>query len=147
MGDLLMPDLLNCPRCNKIFVKNFRDVCPDCYKQEEEDFQAVYQFVRKKENRMASILEVEEATEVEQALIYKFIKQGRISLHSFPNLSYPCEACDTMIREGRICSVCKGNITGGLDRLESEKRFEKRKIQEENRKITTYHSLKNRLDK
>lgn len=142
-----MAELLNCPRCNKIFVKSFRDVCQDCQKQEDQDFQTVYQYVRKKENRMASIIEVETATGVDQQFIYKFIKQGRISLQSFPNLAYPCDACGTMIREGRICGSCKGNITSGLDRLEAEKKFEARKRHEENSRITTYHSLKNNRDK
>jgi flagellar operon protein (TIGR03826 family) len=140
-----VPELLNCPQCNKIFVKSFRDICPDCYKEEEDAFETVYQFVRKKDNRMASIEEVEKATGVDEDLIYKFIKQGRISLRSFPNLGYPCESCGTMIREGRICIHCKGNITNGIDRLEAEKRFLERKQREENSKYTTYQTLK--LDK
>ncbi|RXJ02289.1 hypothetical protein DS745_07825 [Anaerobacillus alkaliphilus] len=140
-----MADILNCPRCNKIFVKNLRDVCTDCYKKEEEDYQTVHQFVRKKDNRMASIIEVEEATGVDKLYIYKFIRQGRIHLASFPNLAYPCESCGKMIREGRICSSCKENITTGVARSEREKDFQARKRADENKKFTTYHSLKDRL--
>ncbi|OIJ22361.1 hypothetical protein BKP45_06920 [Anaerobacillus alkalidiazotrophicus] len=142
-----MAEILNCPRCNKIFVKNLRDVCTDCAKKEEDDFQKVYQYVRKKDNRMASIIEVEEGTGVSQRFIYKFIKQGRISLHNFPNLGYPCESCEKIIREGRICAACKTNITSGLDRIESEKKFQERKKQDENSKYTTYHSLKDKVDR
>ncbi|MCT8140143.1 hypothetical protein H1D32_22065 [Anaerobacillus sp. CMMVII] len=142
-----MPELLNCPRCNKIFVKAFREVCNNCHQQEEDDFQKVYHYVRKKDNRRATIHEVEEATGVEKEFIYKFIKQGRISLHSFPNLAYPCESCGTMIREGRICSDCRGNITDGLERLDIEKTFAERNKREENSKITTYHSVNNRFDR
>lgn len=142
-----MGELQNCPRCDKLFVKNFRDVCQDCFKEEEELFQKVYQFVRKKENRMASIKEVEEGTGVEEELIIKFVKQGRISVHSFPNLAYPCESCGKMIREGRICYLCGGNIRKGLDRLDSEKRFAERKKREEMSKYTTYHSLNGKINK
>lgn len=142
-----MAELQNCPRCGKIFVKNLRDVCTECHKKEEENFQAVYQYVRKKENRMASIVEVEEGTGVKEELIVKFIKQGRLQIHMFPNLSYPCESCGKQIREGRICSACKGNITGGLEREQREKSFEAKKKQEENRKYTTYHSLSDKIDK
>lgn len=142
-----MADLTNCPRCDKLFVKSLREVCPDCYKKEEEDFRIVYDFVRKRENRRASVLEVEEATGVPEKLIYKFVKQGRISVHSFPNLSYPCESCGKPIKEGRICDACRGNITSGLNRLNSERKFEDRKRQEENSKYTTYHSLDRKINK
>ncbi|WNF36587.1 hypothetical protein RJD24_19535 [Bacillaceae bacterium IKA-2] len=142
-----MPDLKNCPNCNKIFVRNLRDVCQDCYKKEEEDFQTVYQFVRKKENRMASMKEVEEGTDVKEELVVKFIKQGRLHLQSFPNLAYPCESCKRMIREGRICGECKGNITSGLSRMDSEKKFADRKRNEEKSKLTTYHSLDTKIDR
>ncbi len=137
-----MADILNCPRCNKIFVKNLRDVCTDCYREEENDYQTVHQFVRKRDNRMASIIEVEQETGVDKTLIYKFIRQGRIHLASFPNLAYPCESCGKMIREGRICGECKGNITSGVERADREKEFQNRKRQVENSKVTTYHSLR-----
>lgn len=147
VGGENMAEILNCPRCNKIFAKSLRDVCPACHKLEEEDYQKVYTYVRKKENRMATIEEVEEATGVDQEFIYMFIKKGRISLHSFPNLGYQCEGCGTLIREGRLCIHCKSNITTGLERIDAEKRFEERKRREENSKITTYHSLKNKIDR
>lgn len=142
-----MSQLQNCPRCDKLFVKSLRDVCQDCFKQEEEDYQKVYQFVRKRENRMASIKEVEEGTGVEEKFIIKFVKQGRISVHSFPNLAYPCESCGRMIHEGRICDVCRGNINTGLDRIDSEKRFTERRKREENSKYTTYHSIDAKINK
>ncbi len=142
-----MGDLQNCSRCGKLFIKNLRDVCQDCIQEEEGQFQKVYQFVRKKQNRMASIKEVEQGTGVEESLIIKFVKQGRISVHSLPNLEYPCESCGRMIREGRICDVCKGNIKLGLDRIDSEKRFVERKKREEMNKYTTYHSLNGKINK
>lgn len=142
-----MAEIQNCPRCNKIFVKNLREVCQDCFKIVEEDFQAVYQFVRKRENRQASMIEVEEETGVKKSLIVKFIKQGRLHLYSFPNLTYPCESCAKEIREGRICDDCKGNIAKGLNRVESEKKFKERKREEEKSKFTTYHSINTKIDR
>jgi flagellar operon protein (TIGR03826 family) len=142
-----MGNVQNCPGCGKIFVRSLREVCQDCFKKEEADFQTVYQFIRKKENRMASREEVEEVTGVKGEVITKFIKKGRLHLQAFPNLTYPCESCGKAIREGRICEACKANITKGLGRIESEKNFVSRKRKEENSKLTTYHSLNNDIDK
>ncbi len=141
-----MQNILNCPRCGKIFARGLREVCQDCHKKEEEDFQVVYKYVRKKENRMASISEVEEATGVDKKFIHKYIKQGRLHLASLPNLSYPCEACGAMIREGRICSNCNSNIKTDLERVDREKRFQDRKKRDDNSRNITYHTLKNKLD-
>lgn len=98
---------------------------------------------------MASIREVHEKTGVELTLIHQFVREGRLQTRSFPNLGYPCESCGEIITEGRICTDCKENITGGLDKLQKEKEFEERKDAERrterNKGTTTYHSLKDRL--
>lgn len=42
-----MGELANCERCNRVFVKQFREICNECYKKEEEDFRTVYNFFKK----------------------------------------------------------------------------------------------------
>ena len=87
-----MAELMNCPNCGSLFVKtNLRDVCETCYKEEEQAFETVYKFIRKRENRTATIYEASEGTGVDEELIFKFIKTGRLELAQFPNLGYPCE--------------------------------------------------------
>ena len=144
-----MKDVANCPKCGKIFVKALRPVCQLCFKEQEDNFDKVSTFMRKKQNRMASIREVHEKTGVELTVIHQFVREGRLQTKSFPNLGYPCESCRTIIQEGRICEECKNNITGGLDQLQKEKEFEDRKDAERraerNKGVTTYHSLKDRL--
>lgn len=117
----MMAELGNCPQCGDIYVLNsIRDVCLKCYKEEEADFEKVYQFIRKKQNRTAQMDEVVEATGVERTLIYKFIKKGRIKLAQFPNLGYPCAKCGTIIREGKLCKPCTTGIQNDLQVIEKD---------------------------
>jgi flagellar operon protein (TIGR03826 family) len=132
-----MAELMNCPKCGRLFVKSqFRDVCEQCYREEEALFEKVYQFLRKRENRTATMAQVVEATEVEEGLIIKWIKTGRLKLVHFPNLGYPCDRCGKMIREGRLCTECNMDLQKQLKQLEQD---QQRLSQ---RKSTTYYVSK-----
>lgn len=120
-----MEELSNCPNCGDIFVKNnYRDLCQKCWKEEEASFDKVYKFIRQRENRMATIQQVEEGTGVEEELILKFIKTGRLKVASLPNLGYPCEKCGTIIQKGKLCGSCAEDLRKELDRhtIEEERR-------------------------
>lgn len=133
-----MAQLTNCPNCNALFVKtNLRDVCEACYKEEEKMFEKVYQFIRKRENRTATMLQVVEATEVEEELILKFIRLGRLKLANFPNLGYPCQKCGKLIRENKLCTNCSSDIRSQLSTLEKEQERQ-REIKERNKNATFF---------
>jgi flagellar operon protein (TIGR03826 family) len=133
-------ELINCPNCNDIFVKNqFREICQKCWKKEEEDFQTIYQFMRKRENRAATIDQVVEQTGVSEELILKFIKKGRLQLTHFPNLGYPCDKCGRIIRTGKLCENCAGELREDLKTFQAE---EKRKQELLQRQRSTYYSAK-----
>ena len=138
-----MAELANCPNCGEVFVKAFRPICNNCHGEIEEKFDIVYRFVRKKENRRSSIEEVYSKTGVEKDLIYQFIRDGRLHLSQFPNLGYPCDQCGDMIRQGRLCSKCAGQIKSDL---EVSDRDRERK-EELRKKHQAYHSLDDRLDR
>lgn len=134
-------ELINCPNCNDIFVKNqFRDLCPKCWKKEEEDFQIINQFMRKRENRAATIEQVVTQTGVKEELILKFIKKGRLQLTHFPNLGYPCDKCGRIIRTGKLCEGCAGELREDLQTFQEE---EKRKQERFRHERKTYYSSKN----
>ncbi|WP_435172231.1 TIGR03826 family flagellar region protein [Paenibacillus glycanilyticus] len=98
----------NCPRCGKIFAKNFRDVCPACIREIDKEYELCSTYLR--EQKGAVITELHEATGVSIKQITKFIKEGRISLLNAPNLMYPCEVCGTLIRENNICGNCRARL-------------------------------------
>lgn len=134
-----MGELANCPKCNGLFVQTqLRTVCDTCFKEEENAYETVYQFLRKRENRKAELDVVVEATGVSKELILKFIRQGRIMLSNFPNLGYPCEKCGKTIREERLCNDCKNDIHKQLNQIEQEKMISERNNQSNHQ--TTFYS-------
>ncbi|WAA12030.1 TIGR03826 family flagellar region protein [Fervidibacillus halotolerans] len=118
--------LENCSRCGRVFVKtSIRDVCDVCYQEEEAAFEKVNNFLKKRENRTASMAQVIEATGVEEELILKFIRKGRIRLIHFPNLSYPCEKCGAPIQKGKLCEKCQKELRTELEQFEQEQKRQK----------------------
>lgn len=140
-----MRELENCPRCGQLFVKGIRDICQSCFKEIEEKFQVVYTYLKQKKNREASMREVADNTGVSEADIIKFIREGRLHLNQFPNLSYPCESCGREIREGRICDSCQKRIYEGLETAEKEEDRQRRLTDKEKERYKTYYSLNDRL--
>lgn len=140
-----MADLQNCPNCGKLFVKALRHVCDACAREVETKFDRVYRFIRKRENRQASMDEVNEGTGVEKDLIVQFIREGRLHLARFPNLSYPCEKCGANIREGRLCTSCRDDIHAGLKSLEKESAYQERQKKKEQARYQTYNTLDDRV--
>ncbi len=137
-----MAELINCPSCGGLFIKNnLRDVCDKCFKEEEKMYETVYQFLRRRENRAASIERVVEVTGVKQELIHKWVRKRRIQTAHFPNMGYPCDKCGTIIPKGKLCDKCTNEIESDLKQFEAEQDLKKR--QAENRQ-KTYFSMNDR---
>src|SRR5699024_8527218 len=100
-----MAELANCSNCGKVFAKHIRDICDECFKKEEEDFETVYHFLKEQKNREATIQEIVEKTGVPETTIIKFIKNKRLRTSQFPKLMYPCEMCGKDILTGRFCEA------------------------------------------
>lgn len=135
-----MPDLVHCANCDKIMVANqFRDICEDCYKEEEKKFETVHKYMRKRENRAATMEQIVEATDVSDELILKFIKNGRIQVKQFPNLGYPCDKCGAIIQTGKLCENCAAELRKEIALHENE---ELRKEELRKQHLATYLSKK-----
>ncbi|WP_042350845.1 TIGR03826 family flagellar region protein [Bacillus massiliigorillae] len=133
-----MGEIANCPNCSTIFEKTkFRDVCDQCYKEEEKMFDKVYRYIKKKENRTATVEQVLEDTGIEEELLIKFIKTGRLRPLLYPNLRYKCEKCGELIREGQLCPTCKEKMVKELKTFEAEEKRKNDIIERSSR--NTYH--------
>jgi flagellar operon protein (TIGR03826 family) len=131
-----MNEITNCPRCGSLFLKTkFRDVCEKCYQEEEKLYDKVYKFLRKRENRAATVSRVVEVTGVDEELIYKWVRKGRLKPAVFPNMGYPCDNCGKIITKGKLCQDCSNQLQKDLKIFEKE---QERQEELRKRKITYY---------
>lgn len=131
-------ELKNCETCGAVYVDPIRTICRDCYNKEEAAFNKVYRFLSKKKNREATISEIVSATEVEEELIIKFMKQNRLRASQFPKLAYPCENCGIDIVEGKLCVNCSTAIKKNLAEFHE---IEKREEQHRKEQQTVYYTF------
>lgn len=119
-----MAELRDCPKCGAFFnYTGVRDVCHNCAMQEEDLYQVVYRFLRKRENRAATADRIEEATGVDKDLLYKWVRKGRLQPAMFPNLGYPCDNCGHLTKSGKLCDNCLKTIKTDLKTFEAAKEF------------------------
>jgi flagellar operon protein (TIGR03826 family) len=133
-------NVANCPRCGKIFVKGFNDVCPNCVKEIEQQYEKCVKYLR--ENKGAAITELSEAMEVSIKQITKFIREGRISIMNAPNMSYPCEVCGNLIRENTICEPCRSKL---VKDVRNNTEDERRRIEQDSKDNQVSFKIKDRL--
>ncbi len=104
-----MAEIKNCRRCRKIIMYTMGpQLCEDCKKLEEEEFQKVRKFVR--DYPGATIQEVSAATEVPQNTIHKYLKDGRLEVAENSPIAIQCEKCGARIRSGRFCAQCSASL-------------------------------------
>lgn len=137
-----MAELANCARCGDVFVKTLRDNCQKCFREEEDAFQKVYNFLRIRKNREATILEIVEATGVDESMIIKFVKEKRLTPKDFPMLAYPCERCGNDIAVGKLCNACADELRRDLTQFEEEEKQASER--EEKARKNVYFTMNNR---
>lgn len=120
--------LQNCPRCGTLFVKGMHNMCTDCYNKIEQSFETVRKYLRNRDNRSSDIHDLSENTGVSVNQIRQFILQNRLNLSELPNMGYPCEHCETPIRDGKFCRPCQSKFSKELGGVYEEEL--KRKEQE-----------------
>jgi len=110
-----MPEVKNCRRCKRIFMYAVGpQLCEECKKLEEEEFERVRKFVR--EYPGATMQEVSEATEVSMQMIYKFVKDGRLEVSEGSPIALQCENCGVRITSGRFCVNCSKKLASDMMR-------------------------------
>lgn len=105
-------ELRNCPQCGKLFTYISINLCPHCLREDEEDFRKVKEYLY--ENPGAGLIELAEATEVDESKIIRWIREGRLEDKKFTGLLIPCERCGTQISSGRYCASCAQELARGF---------------------------------
>lgn len=127
-------ELRNCSTCGNIFnYTGIREICVRCAQAEEKKFEEVYRFLRKRENRAATIERIVEATGVEEVLLYDWVRKGRLQPTMFPNLGYPCDKCGRLTTKGKLCVNCAETLQNDLKQFEAAEEFRKT-VQQSDRK-------------
>ncbi|WP_075619443.1 flagellar protein [Paenisporosarcina indica] len=102
-----MPNRLdNCRICGRLFLKDHTENCLDCYKEVEQEFKYVIEFLLNEQNRYATIEIVSESTNVSLKQIAEFMRDGRIYADDYPNLGFPCAHCGKLIKRQVLCDDC-----------------------------------------
>lgn len=104
-------DIRNCKRCNRLFQYNGIKYCPRCVLELDEAFIKVRDYLYK--NPGANIVEVSEATGVEEKIILEFLRDGRLELKE-PSPALTCERCEKPITTGRMCKECLALFEKGM---------------------------------
>lgn len=137
-----MAELRDCPKCGDFFnYTGLRDVCAKCAVNEEKMYEEVYRFLRRRENRAATIERIVEATGVTETLLHQWVRKGRLQPALFPNLGYPCDNCGKLTSSGKLCASCTADIKNDLRTFDAALEF--REAVEANDKAT-YHIDRNR---
>ncbi len=136
-----MGELRNCPKCGGFFnYTGVREVCPKCTQDEEKMYEIVYRFLRKRENRAATVERIVEVTGVEEELLYKWVRKNRLQPALFPNLGYPCDQCGRITTSGKLCNECADGLKRDLNKFNAAREFRQAR---ENQDKATYLSDRN----
>lgn len=116
-------DVRNCKRCGRIYRYIGQSYCPKCAKEIDEMFLQIRDYID--ENPDANVIEVSEATEIEEDIILMFLREGRLELKQ-PGLGLTCDRCGNPIKSGRYCDACTDEMKREFskDLRSAEKRTE-----------------------
>ncbi len=101
-------EVINCPRCGRVFTKINKSVCPACVKEDEETFERVRSYV--KENPLCTMTELSEETKVSVKRITQYIRDGRLEITKAMAGAITCAVCGKPIITGRFCEKCAMDI-------------------------------------
>lgn len=111
-------ELRNCPICGKLFVYTVKNMCPECAKEDEANFEKVRSYLSEKP--IATLEEVSENTGVPAKNILEYLKAGRLILKKSNMGILSCEMCGAPILTGRYCDKCAREMKKKMDRITSE---------------------------
>lgn len=99
--------IANCVRCGRLYQKPPGvKICAECVQAEEDAYRVVRDHLEA--NPGVSLESLSAATDVEPALIERFVRQGRLAAleEHLEGLAVECQRCGASIISGRHCPAC-----------------------------------------
>lgn len=108
-------EVRNCKTCGRLFnyMGSGKPICGACASELEEKFFQVREYIR--DHKDAGIKEVSEEMDVSVSQIKQWIREERLAFSDNADIGIECEKCGAMIKTGRFCKACKGNIASSLN--------------------------------
>lgn len=100
-------ELRNCILCGKVFMYVSKRVCPSCQKEMDEIFEKVRVYV--KAHPGATVVEIAEALDLDEALVNEFVREGRFDRVEGA-ITFTCERCGKPTHRGRFCEQCASSL-------------------------------------
>jgi flagellar operon protein (TIGR03826 family) len=132
--------VINCPRCGKVFTQIKCSICPSCEKNEEETFQTLAKFID--ENQECTLQDLAKETDVSPKRILRFVREGRLEISKGMRNDIRCEVCGCEIPKGRYCDNCRLKINQDISNMFSDPALKKSKKSDDS--STMYMSLKSK---
>jgi hypothetical protein len=96
----------------------------------ENELSKCTEYIRR--NRQTTMSQLIEQTGVSEQNITKYIRDAKIFIGDVPNLSYPCDLCETDIRKGNLCYNCRVKINTDIEKMKRQEDYEREKLIKEN---------------
>lgn len=113
-----------CKKCEKLFNKTDRNICPSCVREEQSLVKEIQDFLR--QNRDATIGDVADALDIPLEVIEDLIDEGVLMTRGNPNLMLTCTRCGEASQDGRMCANCRSEMVSNLNNARTRVEMEQR---------------------
>jgi len=118
----------HCRMCGKVFQVTLRNLCPECAEIHDRQFEALDRYLFR--NRHATVEQAAEATGVPIRQIREWIRNKKISLSAYPNLTDICDLCGSPTRNGHLCARCSDRLKHDIEKMLAEEERERARKRE-----------------
>lgn len=106
-------EVVNCPKCGRVFTRIKDTLCPDCLKKEEDTYNLVRDYI--KANPNSTMTQITKDTGVSTRKINKYLRDGRLEVTSGISDFLKCMSCGVPITTGKFCRNCSSKLSKSFE--------------------------------